>query len=177
MKASPEDEETVDSGTHAAAEDAWIEGAIDGVAVAPLCAHRDDRGWLIELFRVDELEAERMPVMSYVSVTRPGVTRGPHEHVEQTDIFGFVGPGTFQLTLWDNRPASPTYRRRQTTKVGTDNPVRVAVPPGVVHGYTNVSEEPGWVLNFPNRLYAGRDKEEPVDEIRHEDSEDALFQM
>jgi len=51
----------------------------------------------------------------------------------------------------------------------------VIVPPGVVHAYRNVSDEPGWVFNFPNRLYRGPGRSEPVDEIRHEDLEDSPY--
>jgi dTDP-4-dehydrorhamnose 3,5-epimerase-like enzyme len=47
----------------------------------------DDRGWLTELFRHDELAPEFFPVMAYISSTLPGVTRGPHEHVDQADLF------------------------------------------------------------------------------------------
>jgi dTDP-4-dehydrorhamnose 3,5-epimerase len=53
----------------------------------------------------------------------------------------------------------------------------VTVPPGVVHGYTNVSDEDAWVVNFPNRLYAGAGKREPVDEIRHEEASGHRFPM
>jgi dTDP-4-dehydrorhamnose 3,5-epimerase len=33
------------------------------------------------------------------------------------------------------------------------------------------------VLNFPNRLFAGRGKKLPVDEIRYEDAKDTPFVM
>jgi dTDP-4-dehydrorhamnose 3,5-epimerase len=33
------------------------------------------------------------------------------------------------------------------------------------------------VFNGPNRLYAGRGKKEPVDEIRHEDLQDGPFAL
>jgi dTDP-4-dehydrorhamnose 3,5-epimerase len=49
--------------------------------------------------------------------------------------------------------------------------VAVVVPPGVVHGYKNVGSADAFVLNFPNQLYAGTGKTEPVDEIRHEEIE------
>ena len=43
------------------------------------------------------------------------------------------------------------------------------MPPGVVHAYRNLSRaERGLVLNYPDRLYAGTGRREPVDEIRHE---------
>jgi dTDP-4-dehydrorhamnose 3,5-epimerase len=151
------------------------EGAIDGVVVQPLERFEDARGWLIELYREDELPLAEHPVMAYVSQTLPGVVRGPHEHREQTDCFAFVGPGDFKLYLWDTRPNGPTLGNRQTLLVGQSNPERVRIPPGVVHAYKNISEVPGLVLNFPNRLYAGRGKRAPVDEIRHEDRRHGPF--
>jgi len=115
--------------------------------------------------------------MGYVSVTRPGVARGPHEHRTQTDLFAFLGPGTFQIIMWDHRKASPTYGRRLTFTAGEDAPTSVTVPPGVVHGYRNVSSKDGWVVNFPNQLYAGKGKKSPVDEVRYEDGSNPDFTM
>ena len=48
--------------------------------------------WLAEVFRLDEIEPEFAPAMAYVSMTAPGVVRGPHQHREQADLFCFVGP-------------------------------------------------------------------------------------
>ena len=152
-------------------------GVIQGVQVRPLKKHRDDRGWLMELFRADEIVSHMMPVMSYVSETLPGVTRGPHEHVKQTDYFCFLGPSTFRLMLWDNRPHSKTYWFRQELFVGEENPSAVIVPEGIVHAYRNVGGKPGWVINCPNRLYAGEGGKKPIDEVRHESDADTPFRM
>ena len=97
-------------------------GEITGVVVKDLRQFQDRRGWLVELFRQDELEAEFFPVMTYVSSTEPGVTRGPHEHVDQADLFCFLGPSNFQIRMWDNRPDSKTYNCVMTLVVGADNP-------------------------------------------------------
>jgi dTDP-4-dehydrorhamnose 3,5-epimerase len=113
--------------------------------------------------------------MCYVSETLPGVTRGPHEHVEQTDFFAFFGPGDLKLHLWDHRSNSPTYRCKMIIPVGVSNPTVVIVPPGVVHAYQCVSEVPALVLNAPNKLYAGKGKKEKVDEIRQENITDSPF--
>ena len=64
---------------------------IPGVVVRPLTLYPDPRGWLGELFRVDELPNSLHPLMAYLSLTRPDVVRGPHEHTSQTDIFCFIG--------------------------------------------------------------------------------------
>lgn len=150
-------------------------GAIDGVVVRPIRKFLDERGWLAELFRHDEVKTDFQPVMSYISVTKPGVLRGPHEHVDQADLFCWVGPGDFKLTLWDNRSESPTFLNRMELYLGVNNPGSVIVPKGVVHCYRCVSAEQGWVINCPNRLFAGEGKHEPIDEIRHEDDPDNSF--
>lgn len=147
----------------------FAKGAIDGVQVKTLRKFLDERGWLAELFRQDELAAEFNPAMCYVSVTNPGVLRGPHEHVDQADLFCWVGPGDFKVTLWDNRMGSPTYCNRMELFLGGNNPGSVLVPKGVVHCYRCVSTDPGWVFNAPNRLFMGAGRQEPIDEIRHED--------
>ena len=97
---------------------AFTEGPIDGVEIRPLKFFNDKRGWLIEIFRHDELEKDLWPVMMYVSSTLPGVARGPHEHVDQTDGFAFIGPSDFRLFLWDTRPGSPTLGHRTVVDRG-----------------------------------------------------------
>lgn len=146
----------------------WPEGPIPGVIIRSVKLHHDARGWLGELFRSDEIPADIMPTMGYMSSTHPDVIRGPHEHLHQTDMFAFIGPGSFRFRLWDNRKGTPTFGNSMTCIVGVDNPVIAVVPPGVVHGYRNISSVDAWSLNFPNKLYEkDRSKGEP-DEIRHE---------
>ena len=153
----------------------YVDGPIEGVEIRYLKTFSDKRGWLIEIFRHDELAQDRWPVMTYISSTLPGVARGPHEHVDQTDGFGFVGPSNFKLYLWDARKGSPTYGHRYVEVLGESKPAAVWIPPGVVHAYRNVGDIPGLVLNAPNRLYAGEGKKEPVDEIRHEEADPPKF--
>jgi dTDP-4-dehydrorhamnose 3,5-epimerase len=152
------------------------EGDIDGLIVRDLKFFKDKRGWLSELFRNDELSEDIRPEMAYFSMTLPGVLRGPHEHVEQTDYFIFWS-STFRIVLWDQREGSPTRMNRKVITVGEDSPMCLVVPPGVVHAYKNVGRDEGIVLNFPNRLFAGRGKKETVDEIRYEDDPDTIYRM
>ena len=151
-------------------------GEIEGVVIEKLIKFSDERGFLVETFRIDNLKDNLQPVMSYVSYTRPWIARGPHEHLKQTDIFCFISPGNFRIKLWDNRKESKTYRCCMEIVGGKDNPIRVIVPPGVVHGYKNISQGvDGIVLNYPDKLYRGWARKEEVDEIRHEDKEDEFY--
>ncbi len=153
------------------------EGPIDGVIWKPLKKHPDARGWLCELFRFDDIPEEFRPVMAYTSLSESGVARGPHEHVDQADFFCFIGPSDFKVYLWDNRPESSTYRRRETRIVGQSNPAALIVPAQVVHAYRNIGGAPGIVFNCPNRLYKGWGRLEPVDEIRHEQDANSPYTL
>ena len=148
----------------------FVNGAIEGVLIRELNQFRDSRGWLAETFRTDELGGYS-PAMGYLSMTFPNITRGPHEHRDQTDYFCFLG--AFSLHLWDNRRESPTYLKKMV--INNADRLIVVVPSGVVHAYRNSGDSEGLVLNFPDRLYAGPGKKDPVDEIRHENNPDSPF--
>lgn len=148
---------------------------IKDVIIKELTKYSDQRGWLAEIFREDESDLK--PVMSYISVTLKNVSRGPHEHLKQSDFFVFVGPGTFKVYLWDNRKDSPTYEEKMEIEVGEDKPTTIIVPPGVVHGYKCISETPAWSINLPDKLYKGPNKTEEVDEVRWEQIEDSPFKI
>jgi dTDP-4-dehydrorhamnose 3,5-epimerase len=152
-------------------------GKIHDVVVRPMTKFLDERGWLAELYRSDETAPEQMPVMAYISMTQPGVARGPHEHIDQTDYFCFLGPSNFKVYLWDSRSDSPTCGVKQVLFAGLDQPLILIVPPGVVHAYKNVGIDNGIVFNGPNRLYAGEGKHLPVDEIRHEEVAGSPFSL
>ena len=146
---------------------------IEGVKIKKLNKYNDERGWLTEIYRHDELDY--IPAMSYVSLTKPGVVRGPHEHVYQSDCFVFIGPGAFSLYLWDRRNDSKTKDAHINLEVGEDNPSLVIVPPGVVHGYKCISEIDAVSINLPDKLYKGVKKEDDIDEIRWEEKEDSPY--
>ncbi len=150
---------------------------IKGTVVKPIKKFIDERGWLAELFRRDELGEIPMPEMSYISMTQPGIARGPHEHRHQTDCFCFLGPSNFKIVLWDNRRDSSTYAQKMIFYAGQDNPSFVVVPAGVIHGYKNIGSVAGMVINFPDKLYKGVGRQEEVDEVRHEDDPQSPFKL
>src|SRR5664279_2065219 len=103
-------------------QDQFTKGKIHDVVVKPLAKYLDERGWLAELFRSDEMDALFMPVMAYISMTRPGIARGPHEHREQADSFAFIGPSNFKVYLWDARDDSLSGGIKQVIYTGIDSP-------------------------------------------------------
>lgn len=148
---------------------------IQDVIINPINTFNDERGWLKEIYRKDVHRFEA--AMSYISFTKSHIVRGPHEHREQADFFIFVGPGDFELHLWDNRKKSKTFGAFMKIVVGESNPSSVYVPAGVVHGYKSVSPNGGICINLPDTLYRGLNKNDQVDEIRHEDDPTSKFKI
>lgn len=154
---------------------------IKDIIIKKLNKFEDERGWLAEIYRSDEINFD--PTMGYISITKSGVTRGPHEHKYQSDFFIFPGPGDFMLYLWDNRKtaggrdAIDRVFPMMKIEVGEKNPVSVIVPPGVVHGYKCISEIPAMSINLPDKLYKGEGKKEEVDEIRWETDKNSPFKI
>ena len=140
----------------------WINAPIEGVKIIPTKVNTDQRGWLSELFRSDD-PTPIHPAMAYLSCTKPGVSRGPHEHVSQTDHFFFIS-GVWIVKLWDTRPSFPPHLHQFIIKI----PTLVTVPPRVIHAYANAGLSTALVLNLPNQLFKGVNKQLPVDEVRHE---------
>ncbi len=145
---------------------------MEGVIVREIGVFNDARGWLVEIFRSDEIDFK--PAMSYVSMTKPGIARGPHEHMEQSDYFCFFG--NFRLYLWDNRKESPTYGERMLFDT-KEKPHIAVVPPRVVHAYKNLGPGDGMVINLPDSLFKGEGRAFPIDEVRYEDDPGSPFKV
>ncbi len=151
------------------------EAHIHDVEIKTLQKHEDDRGWLCELWRNDT--DKHLPAMCYISITKPSIVRGPHEHMHQTDRFCFLGNATFLLVLWDNRKDSSTYNNRMKLLCKKDFLVTATIPNGVVHGYKNIDVKDGFILNLPDQLFKGVNREDSIDEFRYENNKTSPFLM
>ncbi len=141
---------------------------LPGVRLEALPIYGDPRGSLHELFREDEIPLGFQPLMACSSWSKPGVARGPHQHVGQDDYFTFAGPSDFTVFLWDDRPGGAGATRGWRIATGARAPSRLYVPRGVVHGYRNDGQTDGLVVTVTNLLFRGKGRRDPVDEIRHE---------
>jgi dTDP-4-dehydrorhamnose 3,5-epimerase len=152
-----------------------LKSEVKGVVFFDLEFNRDARGSIVEMFRNDLLDEVNFPKMTYMIHTLPGVVRGPHEHIHQSDFLCFMGPGDFELILWEKSGTYPFRPYDERHVVGENRPVAVIIPPGVVHAFKNISDRPGVVYNAPNRLFEGPGRCYPVDEVRHEESPDFII--
>jgi dTDP-4-dehydrorhamnose 3,5-epimerase len=125
---------------------------IAGVKTRSLRLIPDERGYLMEILRVDDPEFYTKFGQVYVSATYPGVVKAWHYHEQQIDNFACVA-GMVKLVLVDTRDDSPTRNAVNEFFVGTQNPVLVQVPNLVYHGWKCISSDMALVVNVPNEPY------------------------
>jgi dTDP-4-dehydrorhamnose 3,5-epimerase len=138
------------------------EGLIAGVGVEPFPIWPDDRGYFLEVARMGRgLVAGLDPAQAQVSaaLSYPGTIKAFHYHRLQTDVWS-VAAGMLQVALVDLREDSPTFGLRNTIYVGALRPWRLAIPPGVAHGYKVIGEQPALLVYVTSRHY------DPADEGR-----------
>jgi dTDP-4-dehydrorhamnose 3,5-epimerase len=138
---------------------------IDGVWVIPLQVHTDDRGYLIEIARNagDPLPhgiVNRFGQVYLVGNQARGVVRAFHMHRKAWDWFT-ISHGTGKVVLVDERDGSPSRGEKMTLVIGERNPVLVAAPPGVYHGWMSL-EDDTQLIGIASHTY---DREDP-DEVR-----------
>lgn len=111
---------------------------IKGVYIVRLQAHPDERGRFVETFRRRWIPGSREMVQGNRSDSQPGVLRGIHYHLFQSDYW-YVPTGRSFTALVDLRPKSPTFKAVDTLEMGEQNEVGVYIPPGVGHGFYALS--------------------------------------
>lgn len=135
-------------------------GRIEGVRLAPLVVHPDDRGYFLELQRFGRGLAAAFPAESTqisAALNYPGAIKAFHYHLQQTDCWNPVR-GLLQVALVDLRLGSPTFGVRNTMYIGPLRPWQVLIPPGVAHGYKVIGAEEALLVYMTDRFYDPRDE-------------------
>lgn len=129
---------------------------IEGVKLAPLTTHADDRGAVTEIFRRTWIEGTREMVQSNLSVSRANVLRGLHFHRKQADYWCYLS-GTAFVGLYDLRMGSPTEGKAAGIRIATEEGLRgLYIPRGVAHGF--YSETALQLLYFVDEFFTGEDE-------------------
>ena len=131
---------------------------IAGVEVKQLKVIPDERGRLMEILRSDEPTFKKFGQL-YMTTAYPGVVKGWHYHKVQWDHFAVV-KGMLKLVLVDQREDSETKDEINEFFLGVHNPILVAVPPLVLHGFKGIDVEETIVVNCPTEVYHYNDPDE-----------------
>jgi dTDP-4-dehydrorhamnose 3,5-epimerase len=133
---------------------------IDGVRIEPFAVYPDDRGYFLEVHRMECGLAAGFPAESTqisAAMNYPGTIKAFHYHLHQTDLWVPV-KGALQVALADLRRDSPTFGKRNTLYVGQMRPWRVLIPPGVAHGYKVIGKEESLLVYLTDRFYNPKDE-------------------
>lgn len=120
---------------------------IFGVVLKRLISHRDDRGFFREVIRLTDpfFGNNKFAQWSHSRMIQ-NVVKAWHYHHEQIDWW-YLAIGQVQTVLFDNRPESPTYKKKLAFNMGESDiypdthEVCVKIPPGVLHGLKVLSKE------------------------------------
>ena len=134
---------------------------IEGVKVKKLKEIKDDRGRLMEIFRVSETGIN--PKQVYMTTALEGVVKDKdkfHMHKDQIDNMCCI-KGNVKLVLVDVREKSKTKGEISEFEIGEGNFCLVTIPNQVLHAFKSLNGE-SIILNCIDHEY---DKKAP-DEFR-----------
>ncbi len=128
-----------------------IPDQIEGVELARLVTHVDDRGGLTVLLSNLEREISPPPHVYQVTAAARSVRAWVY-HKRQSDRLAYTN-GDIRVVLYDLRPNSPTCGKLNVLDVGARNKVLLTIPPFVVHGVQNRGDADATFVNMPTRAY------------------------
>lgn len=118
---------------------------IAGVLIKKVRVIADERGYLMEMLRVDDEIFDKFGQV-YMTAIYPEVVKGWHYHKVQTDYMACVS-GMIKLVLFDARPDSSTHREINEFFIGEKNPALVMIPPKVYHGFKGIATQTAIIVN------------------------------
>jgi len=125
---------------------------IDGLQVRHLPTIEDPRGEVVELFRETWGISSDPLVYVYGVSVRPDAIKGWTVHKKQDDRIAVLH-GVLHWVFFDNREASPTYRRLNAFTFSDKNRALFNIPRGVFHAVQNLGTEDAFFVNMPTRPY------------------------
>ena len=133
-------------------------GQIEGAWIKELKLWPDDRGHFGEIFRDNEKIVSGFAVkQSSLTLTRPGVIKAFHFHLEQDDLFVPLR-GTVRIALVDCRVRSKTFGVANSIFAGAQYPKAVRIPSGVAHGYEVLPGDDLLMVYYTNQHYNPKDE-------------------
>jgi dTDP-4-dehydrorhamnose 3,5-epimerase len=105
----------------------------------------DERGRIMHMLKSTDRNFEKFGEI-YFSTAYPGVVKGWHEHTKMTLNYAVI-KGMIKLVLIDNRKESSTYKEIQEIYIGENNYVLVKIPPKIINGFKNITNDECIVAN------------------------------
>ena len=124
---------------------------IEKVKVIPRRLLKDERGWFLKAITGTEENIPSHTGEVYLTMGKPGQTKGGHYHPEAVEWFTIV-QGSAILKLEDMK----THERRDIP-MSLDKAITVFIPNQVAHVVVNDSHEDFILLAYTDKLYDPKD--------------------
>lgn len=124
---------------------------IEKVKVIPRRLLKDERGWFLKAITGTEESIPSHTGEVYLTMGKPGQTKGGHYHPEAVEWFTIV-QGSAILKLEDMK----THERRDIP-MSLDKAITVFIPNQVAHVVVNDSHEDFILLAYTDKLYDPKD--------------------
>jgi len=113
--------------------------------VKELEKHSDQRGWLIEVLKRNELKEDIKQI--YVATIKPGKIRGNHYHLKRVEWFFVVGAEA-ELYLGNIKT-----KEKICLKLSSKKPKVITIFPKTAHAVKNSSKKTIYLVSAQNTIY------------------------
>lgn len=134
----------------------FIRTEISDVVICEPAIHGDHRGYFVETFRQDKLEAFLGYKINFCqdneSKSSRGVLRGLHYQLPpnaQTKLVRVISGSVLDVAV-DIRKGSPTFGKHVAVELNEENKRQLLVPRGFAHGFIVLSEEATFAYKVDN---------------------------
>lgn len=117
--------------------------------IKDLKKHEDERGYLLEILRSDEINEDIQQI--YFSTSKHGAVRGGHYHKKKVEWFCVV-KGKAKLVLEDN-----DLKEKEEMILSGDNPSIIKVPPNISHVIENIGDNEMHLIVISNEVFDPHD--------------------
>lgn len=132
-------------------EQIYEEGDMRGVTINRLEVKEDERGWLAEIVRKEELVRNQEFGQFMVTTANPGCVKGNHYHTRKFEWY-CVLKGKARLMLADNQS-----EEREEILLSEHQLSTVTISPQVTHAIENVGEEMMYLLVYIDESFNEKD--------------------
>jgi len=120
--------------------------------------HSDNRGWLVELLKANQLEKPVKQI--HIASIKPGCVRGNHYHSKRIEWF-FIVAGKVELSLQDIKTKEKICFRLSSKK-----PKVVTIFPNISHVVKNIGKEIVYLVSAQSDIYNHRNPDTFLREIK-----------
>ena len=113
--------------------------------IKKLTVHKDDRGWLAEIFRPEDVGKTFGQVL--VTTAKPGQTKGNHYHKRKREWYCVVKGRGFLIVV-DRKTGKKTE-----LEMGDNNMVAVEIPKGSLHAINNIGRSEMILIAYTNESF------------------------